>query len=120
MSGRHPTARRVAPAVAAMLVALVAAPSALASTASVSGGTLTVAAAPGEQNVVTVWRTANDGSGRQVIHVHDADGVATPPNLLTPPPAIPLLAGPGCAAAGSHEVACTASSFSKISVQLGD
>src|SRR5690349_8576394 len=120
MSGRHPTARRAAPAVAALLLGLAAAPSALASTASVSGGTLSVAAAPGEQNVVTVWRSANDGSGRQVIHVHDADGVTTPPNLLTPPPAVPLLAGPGCTAVTAHEVACTASSFSKISVALGD
>jgi Ca2+-binding RTX toxin-like protein len=126
MSGRHLTPRRMVPAVAALAstLGLVLAPSALASSAAVNDGTLTINAATGEQNVLTVRRgpaeTDRDGKLVQVVFVHDADGSTATPNSPIPPLPVPILPGPGCVATDPHEVKCTATEFKLIDAHLGD
>src|SRR3954447_149195 len=128
MFGRHHTPRRVLiPAVAALASALglALAPSALASSAMVKDdGTLSINAAAGEQNVLTVRRgpaeTDRDGKLVQVVFVHDADGSTATPNSPIPPLPVPVLPGPGCVATDPHEVKCSSQQFTLIDAQLGD
>src|SRR4051794_13352431 len=121
MSGRHHTPRRIFPAVAALALSLVLAPAALASQASVDdqSGTLTINAATGEQNVLTVRRGPDEG-GKQVLFVHDADGSTATPNSPIPPLPVPILPGPGCTATDPHEVKCTDDHLNIVNANLGD
>ena len=123
MQGRHRVPRRALPAVAAFTatLGLAGAAPALASTASVDGNTLRIAAAAGEVNTISV-RRAIDEAGHQVIHVRDADGTTAGPNQTVPGVPIDLFPGAGCQPVDDHEVKCTSSGmeFSLIDAKLGD
>jgi RTX calcium-binding nonapeptide repeat (4 copies) len=103
---------RVALALAAVLAvaALVAGP-ARAATVSADGGTVTVAAAPGERNQIEVWylnQRADDG----VIQVLDGHTLATQR---------PITAGPGCLQRSPTQVQCdTGVPAPGFRVSLGD
>src|SRR5690349_14572967 len=81
--------------IALLAVALFAPASAQASTVSITDGTLTVTAAPGELNRLTVKNTGE---------VLDSNA--------------PLVAGTGCAAGGAGRLVCTAPT--RVTADLGD
>ena len=94
-----------------LVAALLAAGPAQAATVSASGGTVAIAAAPGEANQIEVWylnQTAADG----VIYVMEGFTLAT---------AKPIAAGPGCLQRSATQVQCdTGVPAPAFAVSLGD
>jgi len=94
---------RFAGILAAVTLTFVSTPSALAASASVTGGTKVIyTAASGEANDVVVTETPS----LDAVRIADAGAE--------------IIAGAGCIAEGSHQVRCNAPDFDRITLALGD
>src|SRR5215207_2258047 len=91
---------RLIVAMLAVAATLLVPAAANAASVAVSSGTLTITAAGGEANQLTL-----------------APGVGT---VDVTDPAAPLVPGPGCAATGAGRLTCTASPLMRAVVDLGD